>query len=92
MSRWPNLKQLHYLVALAECENFNRAAKACFVSQSTLSTGIQNLEELLGVQLIERDNKSFIMTPIGLEVVQRARQLLSETKDLLEMTASRGGV
>ncbi|GAA4497619.1 LysR substrate-binding domain-containing protein [Pseudaeromonas paramecii] len=91
MSRWPNLKQLHYLVALAECENFNRAAKACFVSQSTLSTGIQNLEELLGVQLIERDNKSFIMTPIGLEVVQRARQLLSETKDLLEMTASRGG-
>lgn len=91
MNRWPNLKQLHYLVSLAELKNFNRAAKACFVSQSTLSTGIQNLEELLGVQLIERDNKNFFMTPIGLDVVQRARQLLSQTKDLLEMTASRGG-
>ena len=72
MNRWPSLKQLHYLVELAECQNFNRAAKQCFVSQSTLSTGIQTLEELLGVQLIERDNKSFVLTPIGVNVVERA--------------------
>ena len=90
MSRWPSLKQLHYLVSLAECQNFNRAAKSCFVSQSTLSAGIQSLEELLGSQLIERDHKSFIITPIGQEVVARARLLLSQTKDLLELTQTQG--
>ncbi len=92
MNRWPSLKQLHYLVALAECQNFNRAAKQCFVSQSTLSTGIQTLEELLGVQLIERDHKSFIITMAGLEVVERARRILSQTKDMLDLASVQGGV
>ncbi len=91
MNRWPSLKQLHYLVSLDECQNFNRAAKACHVSQSTLSTGIQTLEELLGVQLVERDHKSFIMTPAGQEVVSRARHLLSETQDLMEVASHQGG-
>lgn len=91
MNRWPSLKQLHYLVSLYESQNFNRAAKACHVSQSTLSTGIQTLEELLGVQLVERDHKSFIMTPVGREVVDRARRLLSETQDLMEVANAQGG-
>lgn len=86
MNRWPSLKQLHYLVALAECQNFNRAARQCFVSQSTLSTGILTLEELLGVQLVERDNKSFVLTPIGVNVVERARRILTETQDLMEIS------
>ena len=90
MNRWPSLKQLHYLILLAEYQNFNRAAKACFVSQSTLSAGIQTLEESLGVQLIERDRKSFIITPTGHEVVERARRLLSQAKDLMELTQSQG--
>ena len=90
MNRWPSLKQLHYLISLAECQNFNRAAKSCFVSQSTLSAGIQTLEESLGVQLIERDRKSFIITPTGQEVVERARRLLSQAKDLMELTQSQG--
>jgi LysR family transcriptional regulator, hydrogen peroxide-inducible genes activator len=92
MNRWPSLKQLHYLVALAECQNFNRAAKQCFVSQSTLSTGIQTLEELFGVQLIERDHKSFIMTVVGLEVVERARRILSQTQDMMDLATLQGGV
>lgn len=62
MQRWPSLKQLQYLVALDEHKNFNRAAKACHVSQSTLSTGIQTLEDMMNLQLVERDHKSFIMT------------------------------
>ena len=92
MNRWPSLKQLHYLVELAECQNFNRAAKQCFVSQSTLSTGIQTLEELLGVQLIERDNKSFVLTPIGVNVVERARRILTETQDLMAISHACSGV
>jgi LysR family hydrogen peroxide-inducible transcriptional activator len=49
MQRWPSLKQLQYLVALDEHKNFNRAAKACHVSQSTLSTGIQTLEDMMNL-------------------------------------------
>ncbi len=92
MQRWPSLKQLHYLVALDEHKNFNRAAKACHVSQSTLSTGIQNLEEMLNLQLVERDHKSFIMTPIGIEMVERARNLLSDARDMMELGQNQGGV
>ena len=92
MNRWPSLKQLHYLVELAECQNFNRAAKRCYVSQSTLSTGIQTLEELLMVQLVERDNKSCVMTPVGLDVVTRARKILTETRDLMDISLIHGGV
>ncbi|PSJ45537.1 hydrogen peroxide-inducible genes activator [Zobellella taiwanensis] len=91
MSRWPSLKQLTYLVALDEHQNFNRAAKACFVSQSTLSSGLQNLEGLLGGELIERDHKAFVMTPLGRQVVARARELLAQTRDLMELVEGQKG-
>ncbi|PSJ44910.1 LysR family transcriptional regulator [Zobellella endophytica] len=91
MSRWPSLKQLTYLVALDEHQNFNRAAKACFVSQSTLSTGLQNLESLLGGELIERDHKAFVMTPLGRQVVARARELLAQTRELMELVEGQKG-
>lgn len=91
MNRWPSLKQLTYLVALDEHQNFNRAAKACFVSQSTLSTGLQTLETLLGGELIERDHKAFIMTPLGRQVVARARELLAQTRDLMELVEGQKG-
>ncbi|RYV02284.1 LysR family transcriptional regulator [Shewanella sp. OPT22] len=84
MKNLPSLKNLYYLVHLHHEQNFNRAAKACFVSQSTLSTGIQNLEELLGQQLIERDHKSFMFTSTGEEVVGRAKELLADVTDLME--------
>ncbi|WP_406664033.1 hydrogen peroxide-inducible genes activator [Gallaecimonas sp. GXIMD1310] len=82
--RLPSIKNLTYLLALEEHQNFNRAARACNVSQSTLSAGIQNLEEQLGCQLIERDNKSFLFTATGLEAVSRARQIVNLTRDLVE--------
>ncbi|RLV61709.1 hydrogen peroxide-inducible genes activator [Parashewanella curva] len=90
MKNLPSLKNLHYLIHLHREQNFNRAAKACFVSQSTLSTGIQNLEELLGQQLIERDNKSFMFTATGEEVVARAQQVLTDVTDLVDLVQQQG--
>ncbi len=90
MKHLPSLKNLYYLVNLYQEQNFNRAAKLCHVSQSTLSSGIQNLEEQLGHQLIERDHKSFIFTAIGEEVVQRSRKLLTDVDDLVELVKHQG--
>ena len=85
-----SLKQLHYLVALSEQLNFTRAAEGCFVTQSTLSAGVRELESVLGAQLVERDRQTVLMTPIGLEVVERARAILAATQDLVEVAAGTG--
>ncbi|MGL4474760.1 MAG: hydrogen peroxide-inducible genes transcriptional activator OxyR [Shewanella sp.] len=90
MKHLPSLKNLYYLVHLYQEQNFNRAAKVCHVSQSTLSSGIQNLEEQLGHQLIERDHKSFMFTAIGEEVVRRSRNLLTDVDDLVELVQNQG--
>lgn len=90
MSKFPSLKQLHYLVTLFETRHFGEAAKRCFVSQSTLSSGIQNLEDLLGCQLIERDNKSLVFTSTGEDVVSRSRELLARSQDLMELASCKG--
>jgi len=73
----PSLRQLGYLVALAQYLNFTRAAAACFVTQSTLSSGLKELEATLGASLVERDRQTVLMTPLGVEVVERARRLLA---------------
>jgi len=83
MSRQPTLKQLRYLLAVADAGHFGQAAKACFVSQSTLSAGISELEDLLGVVLIERTSRSVLLTDIGTEVVRRARSTLLEIEDMM---------
>ncbi len=88
--KWPNLKHLHYLVILHQEQHFNRAAVFCHVSQSTLSTAIQNLEEQFGAQLLERDHKTFVFTPLGLELVQRSKALLSQTQELVKFAQSAG--
>jgi LysR family transcriptional regulator, hydrogen peroxide-inducible genes activator len=90
MSKLPSLKNLSYLLALHQHQNFNRAAQACFVSQSTLSSGIQNLEEQLGCQLIERDHKSFLFTSMGEEIVERSRLILTQTEELVNHAQSQG--
>ena len=90
MSALPSLKQLKYLVALAEHLNFTRAAEACFVTQSTLSAGLKELETLLGAQLVERDRQSVALTPLGAEVVARAKTLIAEAEDLVELAAGSG--
>lgn len=82
-----SLKQLHYLVALSEQLNFTRAAESCFVTQSTLSAGLKELEDLLGARLVERDRQTVLMTPIGIEVANRARTILAATQDLVEIAA-----
>ena len=60
-----NLRDLRYLVAVAEHKHFGRAAQACFVSQPTLSTQLKKLEETLGVTLIERSNRQVMLSPAG---------------------------
>lgn len=88
--KWPNLKHLHYLVTLHREQHFNRAAQHCHVSQSTLSTAIQNLEEQLNGQLLERDHKTFIFTAFGLEVVERSKHLLDQANELMDFAQNAG--
>jgi LysR family hydrogen peroxide-inducible transcriptional activator len=83
MNALPSMRQLSYLVKLSEKRHFTQAAEACFVTQSTLSGGIQELERQLGVQLVERDRQRVRMTPVGIDVVERARVLLSMAGDLV---------
>lgn len=73
-----NLRDLQYLVAVADHRHFGRAAKACAVSQPTLSTQLKKLEVELGVQLVERGGRAVILTPVGDQVVARARAVLAE--------------
>jgi|SRR5690625_502602 len=80
-----NLRDLRYLVAVAEHRHFGRAAEACYVSQPTLSTQIKKLEGFLGVQLIERTHRQIMLTPAGREVVARARNILTEVDDMVEL-------
>lgn len=80
----PSLRQLRYLVAVSDKLNFTQAAESCFVTQSTLSSGIKELETMLGTRLVERERHSVMMTPVGIEVVARARRLLAEAEDLAE--------
>ncbi len=83
----PSLRQLRYLIALAEHLNFTRAAQASFVSQSTLSTGLKELESTLGVQLVERGKQNVALTTVGKEVVARARQVLAAAEDLSDFAS-----
>src|SRR6267378_7620396 len=77
------LRELRYLIALADRAHFGRAAEDCHVSQPTLSTQIRKLEEYLGLALIERNSKSFSFTPIGQDVVEKARRIVTEVDALL---------
>jgi LysR family hydrogen peroxide-inducible transcriptional activator len=85
MIRTPTIRQLAYLCAVSETKHFGNAARACHVSQSTLSAGINDLEQNLGMQLIERNNKNVLITPVGEEIVARARRILIEAEDLVAL-------
>jgi LysR family hydrogen peroxide-inducible transcriptional activator len=77
-----NLRDLRYLVALAEHKHFGRAAEASFVSQPTLSTQIKKLEDELGVALVERTSRKVLLTEVGREIAQRARDVLTEVDQI----------
>lgn len=78
-----SLRQLEYVVAVADTLGFRRAAERCHVSQPTLSAQIQQLESVLGVRLFERDRRRVLVTAAGEEIVRRARRALVEVEDLL---------
>jgi len=84
MASLPTIKQLRYLIALSKTLSFTKAAEMCFVGQSTLSAGLKELEDALGVQLVERTKHSVFITPIGQGVVERAIQLLAKADDLVK--------
>ncbi|WP_096176181.1 hydrogen peroxide-inducible genes activator [Cohaesibacter sp. ES.047] len=87
----PTLRQLTFLVALCEELHFSNAAKRCHVTQSTLSAGLKDLEAILGVCLAERTKRSVIMTPIGKQIAEKARALLTEAEDLVQMASEASG-
>jgi len=86
----PTIKQLQYLVALHEHGHFGKAADACFVSQSTLSAGIRELESLLGVVLVERSRRVVRFTALGEQVVAKANRLLREAEELTDLVQASG--
>jgi LysR family hydrogen peroxide-inducible transcriptional activator len=80
-----NLRDLQYLVALAETGHFGEAAERCHVSQPTLSAQIKKLEEYLGVQLFERQPRKVTLTDVGRRVLERARRVTQEAEDIREL-------
>lgn len=85
------LRELRYLVALADHRHFGRAADACHITQSTLSIQLRKLEGYLGVALVVRQSGGWTLTAIGEQIVERARRLLAEADGILALTRMRGG-
>ncbi len=81
----PTLKQLQYLSALNIHRHFGLAAEACHVTQSTLSLGIRDLEQVLGVRVAERGNRKVIMTPFGESLSIAAKDVLNRAEDLVDL-------
>ena len=80
-----NLQQLSYIVALDTHRHFAKAADACFISQPTLSMMIQKLEEELEIKVFDRSKQPVIPTPVGVQIIERARRILQEVDHLKEM-------
>ena len=86
----PTLKQLQYLVALRDYGHFGRAAEACFVTQSTLSAGLRELESLIGLTLVERTRRVVRFTPTGEKIAAKARRVLREAEELADLARAAG--
>ena len=86
----PTLRQLEYLVSVADFQHFGRAADACHVSQPTLSQQLRALEDRLGTTLIERRASGAELTPIGREIAARARRLIVEVQDIRDLARRAG--
>ena len=81
-----NLRDLNYIIAVADTHHFGKAAERCFVSQPTLSGQIKKLEEELGIAIFERSKRSVEITPVGEEIVAHARQIM-EQSDVIKQLA-----
>ncbi|MBT4934416.1 MAG: hydrogen peroxide-inducible genes activator [Rhodospirillaceae bacterium] len=88
--RLPTLTQLRHLIAVSEHGHFGRAAEACFITQSSLSASIRELETTLGETLIERTRRSVMMTVLGLETVNRAKNVIRDVEDIADLVSAAG--
>ncbi|MFP4314125.1 MAG: hydrogen peroxide-inducible genes activator [Alphaproteobacteria bacterium] len=79
----PTIKQLSYLIALAERKSFSKAAEQCFVTQSTLSAGIKELETILGQDVVDRQTRAVKLTPLGQEILKTAKRVLAEIDTMM---------
>jgi LysR family hydrogen peroxide-inducible transcriptional activator len=86
----PTLKQLQYLVALRQHGHFGKAADACFVTQSTLSAGLRELETLLGITLVERTRRVVRFTALGEKIADKAIRVIREAEELAEIARAEG--
>src|ERR1044072_1705899 len=86
----PTIKQLQYLVALRQHGHFGRAAEGCFVTQSTLSAGLRELENSLGVVLVDRARRVVRFTPLGAKIAEKALRVLREAEELTDMARAEG--
>jgi len=85
---FPSIRHLRHLMALHDHGHFSRAAEACNVTQSTLSASIKELESVLQAPLVDRTKRRVILTPIGIEIVDRARRILKEVEELVNFATS----
>src|SRR5918997_5539576 len=86
----PTLRQLQYLIALKDYGHFGKAAESCFVTQSTLSASLRELESLIGVTLVERNRRVVGFTPLGVRIAEKARRVLREAEELADMARAAG--
>lgn len=91
MKTLPTLRQLRYLLAVAEHQHFGKAAEACSVTQSTLSAGFQELEALFAAPLCERNaRRGITLTPLGHEMVAAARRVVAEAEQMVDLAQAAG--
>ena len=89
MTILPSPQQLRYLIALSETRHFGRAAQACAVTQSTLSAGLLALERQLDAQILDRAaGRHVVFTPLGLDLVERAREALTALEAVTEAASA----
>ncbi|MEA1073063.1 hydrogen peroxide-inducible genes activator [Sphingomonas sp. LY160] len=86
----PTIRQLQYLVALQDHGHFTRAAASCFITQSTLSASLRELETLIGTPLVERTRRVVRFTPLGLRIADKARKVLRQAEELADMARAEG--
>ncbi|HUE80165.1 MAG TPA: hydrogen peroxide-inducible genes activator [Sphingomicrobium sp.] len=86
----PTLRQLQYLIALRDYGHFGKAAESCFVTQSTLSASLRELETLVGVTLVERTRRVVRFTPLGQRIADKARRVLREAEELTDIARAEG--
>ena len=81
-----SIKQINYAIAVAETLHFKKAAEKCFVSPSTLSNAITEMESQLGLKIFERDNKKVIVTNLGQSIIEKAKNIKNEIENISKLS------